>query len=192
LSADTPSLPKTWYDAQKELLIWIIGRIWPNRYPLLESAFQNYKAVLQDLLNVFDQHVDYRHEKAETIRTKKFYQINEWNPERYEKLSKQYDDHENLVNDLFFELTRAANYICDRVRETMYESYRIVEGVVLIERHSVGPDLKTVHVRLEYRGDERTAMPYPGLKEFKKARYTTRDYALNPNYPDFPEADEGG
>ena len=190
LSDDTPSLPRTWYNAQKEFIIWIIGRIWPHRYPLLESAFQNYKAVLQDLLNVFDRHVEYDREKGEVIRTKKFYHINEWNPELYEKLSKQYDDHENLINDLFFELTRAANYLCDRVRETIYESYRIVEGAVLIERHSVGFDLKTVHVRLEYRGDERVARPYPGLKEFKKVRYTTRDYALSPNDPDIPEADD--
>ena len=150
----------------------------------------NYKAVLQDFLNVFDRHVEYDRDEGEFIRTKKFYQINEWNPERYERLSKQYNEHENLVNDLFFELTRAANYVCDRVRETIFDGYRLVEGAILMERNDVGFDLKTVRLRLEYRGDERTERPYPRLKEFKKVRYTTRDYALDPGDPELPAVDE--
>ena len=190
LSADTPSLPRKWYKDQKELIIWIIGRIWPGRYPVLESALHNYKAVVQDFLKVFDLHVEYDRDEGEFIRTKKFYQINEWNPEQYERLSKQYNEHENLVNDLFFELTRAANYVCDRVRETVFDGYRLVEGAILMERHSVGFDLKTVRLRLEYRGNERTERPYPGLKEFKKVRYTTRDYALDPGDPELPGIDE--
>jgi len=190
LSADTPTLPKLWYDDQKEFLIWIIGRIWPGRYPLLESALHNYKAVLQDLLNVFDQHIDYDWEEDQFVRTKKFYKIREWNEELYGRLIEKYDEHVNLINDLFFELTRAANYVCDRVRETIFDGYRIMEGALLIERHSVGFELKTVRVRVEYRDDERTEMPYPGLKEFKKARYVTRDYALDPNDPEPPGSDK--
>jgi hypothetical protein len=58
VNGDTPALPKTWYDAQKDFLIWIIGRIWPKRYPLLGNATLNYKAVLQDFLNVFDRHAE--------------------------------------------------------------------------------------------------------------------------------------
>lgn len=190
LSADTPTFPRQWYDNQKEFLIWIIGRIWPCRYPLLESALHNYKAVLQDLLNVFDRHVDHGCEDEQFLRTRKFYKIREWNEELYARLGKQYDEHVNLVNDLFFELTRAANYVCDRVRETIFDGYRIKEGALLIERHSVGFEMKTERVRVEYRGHERTEMPYPGLKEFKKVRYVTRDYALDPNPPEPPGLDE--
>ena len=193
LSADTPTFLKVWYDNQKEFLIWIIARIWPNRHPLLEKALHNYKAVLQDLLNVFDQHIDYDTEDENFIRTKKFYKIREGNMELYDRLGKQYDEHVNLINDLFFELTRAANYVCDRVREAIFDGYRLKEGALLIERHSVGYELKTVRVRVEYRDEERTAMPYPGLREFKKVRYSTRDYALDPNDPEPPvmEDDEG-
>ena len=94
-----------------------------------------------------------------------------------------------LVSDLFFELTRAANLICDKVRETIFRGYRLKEGAVLIERHSVGYELKTVRARLEYRGDERITHPYPGLKEFKTIR-NSRDYALDPNDPPEPVPDE--
>jgi hypothetical protein len=186
LSADTPALPKLWYDNQKQFLIWIIGRIWPNRHRLLEAAFFNYQAVLQDLLNVFDQYIDNDRGDDRIIYTEKFYKIREWDEERYARLGRQYDEHVNLVNDLFFELTRAANYICDRVRETVFDGYRIKEGALLIERQNVGYELKTVRARVEYRGDERSETPYPGLTEFKKVRYSTRDYALDPNDPEPP------
>ena len=90
--------------------------------------------------------------------------------------------------DLFFELTRAANFVCDRVRETIFSGYRLKEGVLLIERSSVGFRLKTVRARVEYRGEERIPVPYPGLTEFKNIRYT-RDYALDPEDPTLAELD---
>lgn len=189
LSADTPTVPKAWYDNQKVFLIWIIGRIWPKRYPSLESALLNYKSVLQDFLNTFDKHIDHEVKGAELLRTTKFYKIREYDEARYDALLAQYESHECLVNDLFFELTRAANYVCDKVRETLFSGYRIQEGALLIERHSVGFELKTVHVRVEYRGDERTEMPYPGIKRFKEIRYTTRDYALDPGNPEPPQSE---
>src|SRR5690242_7377692 len=34
-----------------------------------------------------------------------------------------------LVEDLMLELTRAANYVCDRVREFLLRSYRIRDGL---------------------------------------------------------------
>ncbi|MDD5260065.1 MAG: HNH endonuclease signature motif containing protein [bacterium] len=190
LSADTPTLPKAWYNNQKEFLIWIIGRIWPGRYTSIEKALLNYKKVLQDFLNVFDRHIDYDQKETEFLRTKKFYKINEYDAERYDRLLKQYEAHVCLVNDLFFELTRAANYICDKVRDMLFGGYRIQEGALLIERHNVGLEMNNVHVRVEYRGDECTEMPYPGLKKFKEVRYKTRDYALDPGDPELTENDD--
>lgn len=190
LTVDAPTLPKDWYVAQKEFMLWIIGRIWPHRYPSLEKALLNYKAVLQDFLNVFDEHIDYDREDKNYLRTRKFYKIKEYDKDQYNRLIKQYEEHECLVNDLFFELTRAANYVCDKVRETLYSGYRIQEGAVLIERHMVGWDLRTIQARVEYRGDERTEMPYPGLNRFKEVRYTTRDYALSPEHTEPPSVEE--
>ena len=194
LSGYTPSFPKAWYDNQKEFLIWIIARIWPNRHPQLEEAIFNYTLVLQDLLNVFDRHIDVNRGDEKFIRTERFYKIPEWDEEGYAKLLKQYNKHVNLVNDLFFELTRAANYVCDKVRQTIFNGYRLKEGALLIERHNVGFEMETQHVRVQYRGEERTGRPYPGLKEFKKVRYSTRDCALDPNDPKppaFEEDDDG-
>lgn len=188
VSDEMPAIPKEWYESQKEFLIWIIGRIWPRRHRLLEDAFMNYGVVLQYFLNVFDAHVDWDREGDSVLRTRRFYKVSDYDPVRYHELADQYNAHVCLVSDLFFELTRAANLICDRVRETIFSGYRLEEGVVLIERHSVGFGLKTIRARVEYRGEERTALPYPGLKQFKTIRYS-RDYALDPD-PQKPEPDD--
>ena len=78
-----------------------------------------------------------------------FYRIPEWDSDRYHKLAAQYEAYVCLVCDLFFELTRAANFVCDRVRETIFSGYRFKEGVLLIERSSVGFRLETVRARVE-------------------------------------------
>lgn len=186
-SSDTPGMPLSWYEDQRKFINWLIGRIWPGRYKLLEAALFNYKGVLQDFLNVFDRHSESRHRKGrdDFIWTEKFYKIREWDPPRYSKLARQYDMHVDLVCDLFFELTRAGNYVCDRVRECLFPSYRVKEGVLLVERNNVGFELATTVSRVEYRGKERTKTPYPGVVKFKKIRYS-RDFAISPNPPGFP------
>jgi hypothetical protein len=80
------------------------------------------------------------------------------------------------VEDLMLELTRAANYVCDMVREYLFPSFRLKEGVLLVE---TGPfmDFKHRIYRAEYRGPEKTEMPYPGLETFKKVRHT-RDFSV--------------
>jgi hypothetical protein len=179
--------PETVVPRPEGFLIWITSRIWPGRYPLLEKALLNYKAVLQDFLNVFDKHIDTDNSDNDLLRTCKFYQIDEFNEKLYESLLKKYEAHECLVCDLFFELTRAANYVCDRVRENIFSGYRMKEGVLLVRRDCVGYEMKTTHARAEYRDEERTEMPYPGLERFEEIRYT-RDYALDPNEPEPPVA----
>lgn len=146
---------------------WILSRIWPKRYLSLENSFQSFRFVLQDFLNTFHEHSEAY--GKEMLATRKFYQISEWNPEKYERLSKLHDFHVDLVQDLIVELTRALNYICDNVRDSIFPTFRIKEGVNLIE---TGPnmDLGYKILRVEYRGEERTATPYPGLKEFKQIR----------------------
>ena len=144
-----------------------MSRIWPKRYLSLENSFQSFRFVLQDFLDTFHEHSEAY--GKEMLATRKFYQISEWNPEKYERLNKLHDFHVDLVQDLIVELTRALNYICDNVRDSIFPTFRIKEGVNLIE---TGPnmDLGYKILRVEYRGEERTATPYPGLKEFKQIR----------------------
>lgn len=158
---------KEQYDNLRKLVEYILSRVWPNRYPKLESSILNLKNVLNDFLNVFDEHSEDVANGG--LWTKKFYKIDEWNPERYEELSKKYDYHISLVLDLTSELTRAMNFLFDNVRACLYKSFRLNEGVLLIE---TGPsmNLTWTTLRLEYKKDKRTDLPYPGLKEFMEIR----------------------
>jgi len=146
---------------------WLLSRVWPQRYPEIESSFQNFRLVLQDFLNVFAEHSEPH--GANMLATKRFYKIEEWNPQEYEHLSRLHEFHVDLVQDLMLELTRAANYVCDCVRARFFPTFRLHEGVLLV---TDGPymDMSYRTRRPEYHGDERTERPYPGLEAFKSAR----------------------
>lgn len=153
---------------------WLLSRVWPIRYPEIESSFLNFRLILQDFLNVFAEHS--KSHGPDILATEKFYQIRECDPERYERLRRQYDFHVCLVEDLMLELTRAANYICDRVRERFFPTFRLREGVLLVT-HGPYMDMSYYTSRCEYRGEERTDRPYPGLEDFKLVR-ENRDYCF--------------
>jgi hypothetical protein len=81
----------------------------------------------------------------------------------------KFNRHVDLVEDLVLELTRAANYICDVVRARLDPTFRLQEGAAVV---TYGPTmlLEFTTVRPEYRPDERTELPYPGLDAFDEAR----------------------
>jgi hypothetical protein len=78
------------------------------------------------------------------------------------------------LEDLALELTRAANLICEAVRQTIDPRYRLEEGLVTLES---GPYLEvgfpTYLHRPRYAPDDGWR-PYPGLRPFLLSR-ATRD-----------------
>lgn len=171
-------MAKSYHDTLEDLGGWIIARIWPHRYTDLEAAFMNFKNVL-GILKTFNRHTETTRD-PDWLETLTFYKT-EWVEEsEYDRRVRQYEDHVALVNDLFFELTRALNYICDLVRKNLLSTFRLRDGAVLVERGSVGFDLHTERLRPEYRNGERIAIPYPGIEEFKTVRYS-RDFFVHPD-----------
>lgn len=164
LSAGEPELPIETDQKLQELKVWLLSRVWPKRYPALDKAFENFSSVLCDFLYVFHKHSFEVNEMF--FCTKKFYKIHEWDEKRYNLLLKEYNFHVYLVEDLCLELTRAANYLCDKVREFIDPFFRLTEGVILIEG---GPyiNLSYKYYRVEYRDAERMDIPYLGLQQFK-------------------------
>ncbi len=98
--------------------------------------------------------------------TEKFYHIDDWDPPLYKRLYRKFEFHVDLVEDLFLELTRAANYVCDRARQFIDPTFRLQEGLILAES---GPYMNMTfrQHRLEYSGEERVLYPYPKLEQFK-------------------------
>jgi hypothetical protein len=190
LSSWQPGMGKDHDGRLEELRLHLLSRIWPRRYPELDAAFENFRLVLQDFQELFRKHaVGWGDDR---LITKKFYQIPEWNPELYGRLSKKYDFHVALVEDLMLELTRAANYICDRVREFVFSAYRIKDGALLVQSGPYGfMEFRTS--RVEYISEERVMIPYPGLIEFLKDR-ETRDMCfgtgISVDDPNFSTGDD--
>ncbi len=173
-----PQIYKSNLTKLREFCEFVLSRVWFNRYPTLEDALGNFKTAANDFVRVFEKYAERidpsrLDEEDPLISTEKFYHIQEWNPELYQKLGDKYDFHHLLVEDLALEMTRAANYILEMVRKDLFPNFRIKEGVLL---NSIGPfaDFTFKTVRTEYREDEKTEL-YPGLREFMKIR-VNRDY----------------
>lgn len=179
-----PSLAAEAPDRFQTLREWILSRVWPQRFVQLEAAFANFSVILGDLT---DAVLRYGDREGNRIWMRKFYRdayreegrsFAEMENESARLLSK-YEYHTDLIADLTLELTRAANYICDHVRQFVDPVYRTTEGVLLV---TSGMDM-TLHTRTcrpEYRGDERVPMPYPGFREFERTARGTRDFNYGP------------
>ena len=162
-----PSISKNVDSDLWELRKWLIGRVWPKHYANLKQSFVNFHRVLNDLQETYRSRMISR---SDQLWTEKFYQIPEWDEARYLRLHKQFEDHVDLVQDLTLELTRAGNLICDRVRETIFSSYRVSEGHLVVE---IGPneELKWSRYPPLYSDEEANRpCPYPGLEAFKTER----------------------
>lgn len=164
---DRPIFRIEHFESLKNIRLYLFGRIWPRRYPGLEDALMNFGDVCGDLCNVFSEHAVRR---GDRIETEKFYKLERHPQDVYDRLLKEFNEHVRLVEDLATELTRAANYVCDKVREFLEPSYRLREGALLIESGPFAPDFSTRVHRAEYSGPERTAHPYPGLERFMDER----------------------
>lgn len=184
LSWGSPSMSVKREESLLELTTWLFGRIWPGTQPELEASLDNFQRVLDDLRSLFLKHADASHGSGNVYRTRKFYKIPKWDPVRYDRLFREWEFHVDAVQDLTLELTRAANYVCDRVREFIMPSYRLQEGALVIE---YGPmeDLGFYRIRPQYRGSERVAQPYPGLSEFLRIRETRDHHFGEGTEPDF-------
>jgi hypothetical protein len=170
LSDGLPSIGIKQYNKLKELNNYIFSRIWPKRYMELETAFNNFGLVLNDFIDVFSKYRERTSCKESYYFTEKFYKrLNKWDPETFNVLSKKFDYHVDLVQDLMCELTRAGNYLCDQIRDYISPSYRRNEGILLVES---GPymDFKFRTLKLEYFSKKKNGFKYPGLKKFMTIR----------------------
>lgn len=169
MSHGLPTLDTDHLSALQEVRPWLLSRVWPPSHPSLSAALTNFRFVAQDLCQVFSSHAK---DVGGEWRTEKFYRLEtNWSHERERQLLAKFDGHVGLVQDLLLELTRAANLVCDRVREHLLPGFRLTEGMLLVEG---GPysDFSFKTYRTDYSQAERTDSPYPGLAQFRTIRFT--------------------
>lgn len=182
IQLSTPSMVIQQYKNLKQLRIYLLNRVWPNRYEELENAFNNARLIIDDFLMVFEKYVEPADGK--TLVTRKFYIITSWDPVRYEKLLKKFEYHKYLLVDMLFELTRACNLIHKLVRKYLFSNYRLKEGSLLISSGTT-IDMKYTTYRTEYNLSEGDPIPYKGLRHFMEHRKTRDVYfeeGINDDY----------
>ncbi len=173
LLAPNPSIEEEFCVGLLDFRQWVLSRLWPENLSDLKSSLENFAKVAGDLIHEFKKHSDPKADDKVLV-TRKFYQSEEWDEELYFSRLRRYEFHVDLIHDLTFELTRAANYICDRVRGGLDRSFRVDQGVLLVQRSA---ELAFYTHRVEYRGPERIEYPYPGLESFLSIR-SSRDLFL--------------
>jgi hypothetical protein len=180
LANGRPRIYKDRADRLDALRDWLQARIWPNRYPLLEHAFENFRRVLNALMSCIYEQCDLVGD--DMLWRSRNVNPDKWDDDDYDELERLNEYRIYIIMDLTMELTRAANYICDRVRQFISSSYRVKEGHILAMGgpFSDGSDRTWT---LIYEGDARTEIPFPGLEAFKKARLT-RPFAFGVNEPE--------
>ncbi len=161
----TPQISREFYDGLLELSDWLFKRIWPPIFPSLAEALRNFRRVLSDFLRVLAEHLDFESDGCR-LRTRKFYkETGVWLEDaEYRRLAAEYEFHVDLVFDLLLELTRAANRVCDRVREHLDPAFRVKEGALIVLSIDI---LSSKMYRAEYDEDSQR---YPGLKAFRFER----------------------
>jgi len=108
---------------------WTNSRWWPNKLTVLEAAFVNYAKWIRMLLFVLNRHTKVQ---GEFYITPKFYQIDEWNEEKYKRIFKVWENHLLLLEDIMIETCKAANLIATLTRQDILPVYRREEGKFML------------------------------------------------------------
>ena len=163
LSSGQPSLSIEMTEQLNKTREWLLSRVWSHKYEELSESFINFRNVLEDLCKIFLKRA--RNYYGEFL-FEKFYK----DSENEDKMNKQFEFEVYLVEDLVLELTRAANYVCEKIREYILPSFRLKEGYLLV---TSGPyiDLSFKTRSVSYDKSSENFL-YPGLEEFKKIRET--------------------
>lgn len=133
-------------------------------YEQYNELLANLEQLLDDYINLCNKHIIEIGNDFYTIE--RFYKTKPCNPDYQEQLE-EYKEYVYLISDMTFELTRLLNLILEKVRERVPDF--LVENVVLV----IGEEKREY---VEYRTEEKTSRPYPGLEQFISIRGTRNYY----------------
>lgn len=178
-----PRMRREDFDQLTRTREWMFSRVWPGTEPVLEQAFENFRHVAQDLQRTLEQYPHERLEGGGWVAPQRFYNDASWVSyvKDHDRLDRMYEWYAHFLEDLALELTRAANLVCEAVRQTIDPRYRLREGIVLLESGPYGDFSMRLH-RPRYALAEGWS-PFRGLRTFALDRGTRdehRDSGLPP------------
>ena len=126
-SDEYPMIQKEFADMLFGFATWIARQFWPNSMPKIEISALNLTKAIDDYIHFFVQHSG--HDMLPQFYCiPKFYQISEWDEDRYERLSKKWESVIKEARERAAEIARALNLLLEVVREHIAPDYRASEG----------------------------------------------------------------
>lgn len=165
-------------DRLQSTRVWLFSRPWPGVLPDVEEAFENFRLVCDDLYLAADLALERNDRTGDRVH-RPLHKQRVLSQEEYDRSAAEAEWTSDLIHDLVFELTRAANWILDEVRIAIDPRYRMDLGVLYLNRPT-GLGYKIYLPR--YRPEEtKIHPPYPGLKDFIECR-STRNESFGEGY----------
>lgn len=152
-------------DRWDDLILYVRSRVKHSEYKDIDDLYDNLAIVVEDILSIINMHCSSTRDDG-MVTIEKFYKRLPYNPHYNEDLHK-YDDVVMMLADLVFEQTRLLNLMLKRMRAVMPE-YKVEVGKLMTDN---------VMEHNEYREDEESEHPYPGLNDFMTVR-ASRNYHL--------------
>ena len=150
-------------DKQEDLFAlgsWLLAMRWPERYPRMKAAFENYQTNLAVLLEHFMREGE---PLGSSFAISREYKRIPWNPELYDELMEKFNLNCEVAWWLAIELTRSVNLIISAVTSEFDPLYRFSEGLVLM---SDGDGLFVRSVsRVTYERFDWAEVPYRRSRE---------------------------
>lgn len=164
--AETSKISVERYNKLEELNSFLQRISYHQGYEVYDNLLRNLGVLVSDYIDLCNEHIKDFGTKTFTID--RFYQKIPNNPD-YESLLNAFNEYCWLICDMTLELTRLLNLLMERIRERISD-YHIDEGIFVID--SIDRE------KTQYRNNEKSDSPYPGLKQFVKIR-KTRNYCYS-------------
>ncbi|MFE9536194.1 hypothetical protein [Streptomyces sp. NPDC006691] len=169
LLSPLPEIEKERFDRFASTALWLRSRGWPtSHFPRVRRGVSIFTKIWSDLIQVIDREFAYHRNLRERFCLREKHKEIDWDEKLYEKYGGEYDFNCDLIHELVFHLTAAANLMCDYIREELDAGYRFDEGNLMITR---GPNemLRYEHFSPTYDAEQRALEePYPGLDSVKE------------------------
>ncbi len=134
------------------------GAIWSGKLPELEQALKTLDLAMSQAFEVFSEHSS-SDDAGDILKGKKFYQIDEWNPDRYQSLLKDYNNWLDGCANWIFTIAKAANWLADVVRRDINPLFFAEEGKFTLFHGPYMPDAHYKSSLPEYTSEEKALLP---------------------------------
>lgn len=126
-----PSISRESLDSLNATRMWLLTRPWPGRFDDLESAFGNFRRIADALIMAIEKTMEDWGDDALILEA--FYKAQWFEQDVYDALAADFDWIVSMINDLTYELSRAANRVVSEARATLDPTFRLDEGTVWVE-----------------------------------------------------------